>query len=254
MTECAKKVLPVFNRCVVFSTADDAYHGHPDPLTCPPDRARRSMALYYYTVEKPEGQRPTTPRCSRQRPGEEFNSTPRQTLKRWVPPVIVGRRTRAAPPRLTAGRRAGAVPRGSAPRRACRPALTTGATPACDGRSAVGRGPARRTAPRIASRPARPASAQEEPDTLTGRGPGPRPLVLPGRWHSSPERGRQLERGGGVGDLVVVEDDPVVIGVVDDGDAAGGQHLVRDQRDVGRRDHEPRDASVVESVQLGRRQ
>lgn len=49
-----KKVLPVFNRLVVFSTTSDSYHGHPDPLTCPPDRSRRSLALYYYTNGRPE--------------------------------------------------------------------------------------------------------------------------------------------------------------------------------------------------------
>ena len=56
MTRCEKKVLPVFNRLLVFATLDTANHGHPDPLTCPPDRARRSMALYYYTSDRPEGE------------------------------------------------------------------------------------------------------------------------------------------------------------------------------------------------------
>lgn len=43
-------VAPELGRAVVFTTALDSYHGHPDPLTCPPDRSRRSMALYYYTA------------------------------------------------------------------------------------------------------------------------------------------------------------------------------------------------------------
>ena len=37
MTESVVKVLPVFNRCVIFNTTDTAFHGHPDldiqPLT-----------------------------------------------------------------------------------------------------------------------------------------------------------------------------------------------------------------------------
>jgi Rps23 Pro-64 3,4-dihydroxylase Tpa1-like proline 4-hydroxylase len=49
MGRCVVKVLPVFNRCVVFSTTDFSYHGHPDPLTCPPGRTRKSIAMYYYT-------------------------------------------------------------------------------------------------------------------------------------------------------------------------------------------------------------
>jgi hypothetical protein len=49
MRACEARILPLFNRCVVFSTGDTSFHGHPDPLTCPPERTRKSMALYYYT-------------------------------------------------------------------------------------------------------------------------------------------------------------------------------------------------------------
>ncbi|MGB6175151.1 MAG: 2OG-Fe(II) oxygenase [Methylocella sp.] len=55
--DCKKKVkevAPVANRVVIFTTATTSYHGHPTPLTCPPDRARRSLALYYYSVEPPK--------------------------------------------------------------------------------------------------------------------------------------------------------------------------------------------------------
>ncbi|GCD89465.1 2OG-Fe(II) oxygenase [Nocardioides sp. LS1] len=49
MTACQAKVTPAGNRMLVFTTAYDTFHGHPDGLTCPPDVARRSMALYYFT-------------------------------------------------------------------------------------------------------------------------------------------------------------------------------------------------------------
>ncbi|EGG95144.1 hypothetical protein IMCC1989_1677 [gamma proteobacterium IMCC1989] len=49
-----KKILPIFNRMAIFNTTGNSFHGHPEPLTCPPDRARKSLALYYYTVEKDE--------------------------------------------------------------------------------------------------------------------------------------------------------------------------------------------------------
>lgn len=49
MTRCVQKVAPLFNRMVVFSTHKTSFHGHPEPLACPPDRTRKSMALYYYT-------------------------------------------------------------------------------------------------------------------------------------------------------------------------------------------------------------
>jgi hypothetical protein len=45
-------IAPLFNRTVIFNTTDTSYHGHPHPLDCPPDVVRRSLALYYYTVER----------------------------------------------------------------------------------------------------------------------------------------------------------------------------------------------------------
>lgn len=53
MQSCVQKILPIFNRCVIFSTTDTAYHGHPTPLTCPMGMTRKSLALYYYTVGRP---------------------------------------------------------------------------------------------------------------------------------------------------------------------------------------------------------
>ncbi len=47
---CQKKVLPIFNRMAIFSTTETSFHGHPEPLNCPEDRYRKSVALYYYTV------------------------------------------------------------------------------------------------------------------------------------------------------------------------------------------------------------
>jgi hypothetical protein len=51
MTVCARRIAPAFNHTVIFSTTEDSYHGHADPLTCPPERVRQSLALYYYTHE-----------------------------------------------------------------------------------------------------------------------------------------------------------------------------------------------------------
>jgi len=53
MTQCVTKVKPDFNTMAIFSTTDFSYHGLPDPITCPPDRSRRSLALYYYTNGRP---------------------------------------------------------------------------------------------------------------------------------------------------------------------------------------------------------
>jgi len=57
LKNCVKKIEPHYNRVVVFNTQPDgdiiAYHGHPVPLNTPSNVSRKSIALYYYTKEKP---------------------------------------------------------------------------------------------------------------------------------------------------------------------------------------------------------
>lgn len=53
MSKCVTRIAPLFNRMAIFSTTDYSWHGHPDPLTCPQDRSRKSLALYYYTNGRP---------------------------------------------------------------------------------------------------------------------------------------------------------------------------------------------------------
>jgi 2OG-Fe(II) oxygenase superfamily len=50
---CRTRILPLFNRTVVFSTTDTSFHGHPHPLTSPPGVTRKSVSLYYYTAGRP---------------------------------------------------------------------------------------------------------------------------------------------------------------------------------------------------------
>jgi Rps23 Pro-64 3,4-dihydroxylase Tpa1-like proline 4-hydroxylase len=57
MSRCVQKVLPLFNRCVIFSTTSDSFHGHPEKLTCPPEMSRKSLALYYYTKGRPSSEK-----------------------------------------------------------------------------------------------------------------------------------------------------------------------------------------------------
>src|ERR1700687_315144 len=45
--------LPLYNRLVVFSARSDTFHGHPAPLQCPEGVWRKSIALYYYSTERP---------------------------------------------------------------------------------------------------------------------------------------------------------------------------------------------------------
>lgn len=51
MTTREARILPHFNRCVVFSTTSTSFHGHPEPLACPEAMTRKSIALYYYSKE-----------------------------------------------------------------------------------------------------------------------------------------------------------------------------------------------------------
>jgi hypothetical protein len=53
MNKAQQKILPLFNRCAIFSTTSYSYHGHPTPLACPPDRTRKSIATYYYSNGRP---------------------------------------------------------------------------------------------------------------------------------------------------------------------------------------------------------
>jgi Rps23 Pro-64 3,4-dihydroxylase Tpa1-like proline 4-hydroxylase len=56
MTKCYEKIAPIFNRLLVFDVTDFNYHGVPDPLECPEDMTRKSIALFYFTVDRPEGE------------------------------------------------------------------------------------------------------------------------------------------------------------------------------------------------------
>jgi hypothetical protein len=58
---------PRGNRVVIFNTDADSFHGHPDPLQCPLGVSRKSLALYYFTVENDPVIRSTEYRA---RPGE----------------------------------------------------------------------------------------------------------------------------------------------------------------------------------------
>lgn len=51
MKECVEKVSPIANRALIFTTDATSFHGHPEPMRCPEGIARRSLALYYFTIE-----------------------------------------------------------------------------------------------------------------------------------------------------------------------------------------------------------
>jgi len=52
MERCAAKYPPLLNHALIFTTDERSLHGFPDPLTCPEGQSRKSLALYYYTLER----------------------------------------------------------------------------------------------------------------------------------------------------------------------------------------------------------
>ena len=97
MTRCEKKILPIFNRCVIFSTTDFSYHGHPDPLTCPEGWTRKSLALYYYSNGRPAEEIAHADHSTifKPRNGEEIQEeenspmTFKTVLKKLIPPILI---------------------------------------------------------------------------------------------------------------------------------------------------------------------
>jgi 2OG-Fe(II) oxygenase superfamily len=71
MTHCVKKISPIANRILIFTTNATSFHGHPEPMTCPEDAVRRSLALYYFSLEEDPVVRSTDYRA---RPGDGARS------------------------------------------------------------------------------------------------------------------------------------------------------------------------------------
>jgi 2-oxoglutarate-Fe(II)-dependent oxygenase superfamily protein len=93
MTTAEQKLLPLFNRCAIFSTTSHSYHGHPTPLACPPDRTRKSMATYYYSNGRPEEEiSDAHSTLFQSRPGSVIEK-PRPSFKEVVhaltPPILI---------------------------------------------------------------------------------------------------------------------------------------------------------------------
>lgn len=85
-------VQPIIGRAVVFSTNLDSFHGHPDPLTCPPDRDRRSIATYYYTALPGHASVPSRTTTFQRRPGTgdrtDWRVRTEHLIQDWVPPRL----------------------------------------------------------------------------------------------------------------------------------------------------------------------
>lgn len=56
VSERMAKVAPIANRCVIFSTIPNSWHGHPRPLKCPEDNGRKSLVHFYYSNGRPDNE------------------------------------------------------------------------------------------------------------------------------------------------------------------------------------------------------
>ncbi len=93
MKNKVKSIAPIMNRCVVFNTDSDSYHGHPDPLSTPNGITRKSIALYYYTSSKAiYSELPQRSTVFKKRPNSadtlNINQTLKNIVKEIIPPVI----------------------------------------------------------------------------------------------------------------------------------------------------------------------
>ena len=94
ISKAEQRILPLFNRCAIFSTTSYSFHGHPHPLACPPDRTRKSIATYYYTNGRPEEDEGLTHKhevAFKHRPGvNRVNATvgAKNFLRSLIPPIL----------------------------------------------------------------------------------------------------------------------------------------------------------------------
>jgi Rps23 Pro-64 3,4-dihydroxylase Tpa1-like proline 4-hydroxylase len=90
MKSCVKKYTPDFNRCVIFNTTDNSFHGNPQPVKTPDGRTRRSIAMYYYTNGRPNNEVSSEHMTLFQyRPGEaSISDSSKRFIRKCIPPIL----------------------------------------------------------------------------------------------------------------------------------------------------------------------
>lgn len=91
MNKCEKKILPIFDRVVIFNTLSDSHHGHPEPLMCPKQMSRKSIALYYFSNGRPKEEiKKSHTTIYKKRPGsEDLKLNIKEMIKLLVPPILL---------------------------------------------------------------------------------------------------------------------------------------------------------------------
>lgn len=106
MSELVQSIVPILNRCAIFTTTQESMHGNPQPIAHPEGISRKSIALYFYTATWDDSRAEKTTQF-RSRPGSEDRTDWRvrrhELLEAVTPPVVlrgmrkVGRMLRSRP-------------------------------------------------------------------------------------------------------------------------------------------------------------
>ncbi|WP_083250698.1 2OG-Fe(II) oxygenase [Acidihalobacter aeolianus] len=89
-----QKIYPRFNTAVIFTTTSFTYHGHPDPLKCPSNRSRRSLAYYYFSTGRPNNEVSSDNHSTlfKEREGETFKTRRigvKDVIREITPPILI---------------------------------------------------------------------------------------------------------------------------------------------------------------------
>lgn len=88
MKGCVAKYPPSLNHALIFNTGEQSLHGFPQPLVCPQGTWRKSLALYYYTIDGNAKNRSTNYRA---RPEDSL----RKSAVMWLDKQVVNIYSRA---------------------------------------------------------------------------------------------------------------------------------------------------------------
>jgi hypothetical protein len=94
MRRCVHSIVPIANRCVLFTTTAHSMHGNPKPIAHPEGVPRRSIALYYYTATwKNEDVGRTTQFHARPGTDDKYDWAVRtkELVSEFLPPVVARR-------------------------------------------------------------------------------------------------------------------------------------------------------------------
>lgn len=85
--ECVREIVPELGRSVLLLNGPESFHGHPEPMQCPPGQTRRSVASYYYR----------NPRAVQERLTRQTSvflmayrtRRLRRLVTQWTPPIVL---------------------------------------------------------------------------------------------------------------------------------------------------------------------